>query len=339
MRKLLLFALAFIPFFVQAQGIITFENFSLTGSDTFYVNKMHHLQDDGFDEGIVHFPYVYDTTYGGFWSGGFAYSNKTDSVTSGSGNLYSAKAGKGYGGSAKYAVFTPGYNTAHNIQVRNISHDTIENHNWFTMSSMYVTNSTYAYNSMRDGDGLAKKFGGVTGHDPDWFKLVIRGYRHWGNQIRMTDTVEFYLADFRSADSTKNYIIKDWTRVNLTKIISADSLSFDLSSSDTNMYGMLTPAFFCLDNISLAVPIGIKNVPAQNFAKVYPNPATNNLYVEITDADVKQVSVYDVTGKLMATQPAAIGKMSFNTATFANGVYMLRLDGQQGSAMLRFIKQ
>jgi hypothetical protein len=42
----------------------------------------------------------------------------------------------------------------------------------FNGQGVYVTNTTYAYNSMRDGDMFAKKFGGPTGNDPDWYKLL-----------------------------------------------------------------------------------------------------------------------------------------------------------------------
>lgn len=340
MLKRLLFALAFVPVFAHAQGnAITFETLSLPGTDTFYVNSLHHIQDDGFTLGSVHFPYFYDTTYGGYWTGGFAYSNKKDSVTSGYTNMYAAKAGTGYGGSDKYAVFTPGYVSSPNLYIPQNPNDTVENTNWFLGGTMYVTNSTYAYNSMRDGDGLAKKFGGVSGNDTDWFKLTITGYRHRGAQVTRGGTIDFYLADFRFANNAQDYIIKNWTPVNLAPIGGADSLDFQLSSSDTNQYGMLTPAYFCLDNITLNVPTAIKSIPAQSLAKVYPNPATNHLFVEISDASIRQAAIYDVTGKLITAQSAATGKLNFDIAAFSNGIYFLKLDGNDGSASVRFIKQ
>ena len=61
------------------------------------------------------------------------------------------------------------------------------------IDGMYVTNGTYAYLSMLNGDAYAKKFGGVSGNDPDWFKLTIR---KWYNGILANDSVTFYLADY-----------------------------------------------------------------------------------------------------------------------------------------------
>src|SRR5690606_13300086 len=115
----------------------------------------------------------------------------------------------------------------------------------YLMSEIIVTNSTYAYYSMKDGDAFAKKFGGVTGNDPDWFKLTIKMYF----QGIFNDSVDFYLADFRFTDNSQDYIVKDWQSINLSSYGSMDSLSFELSSSDIGMWGMNTPAFFCIGGI------------------------------------------------------------------------------------------
>lgn len=339
MRKLILFAAALAPFLGTAQTI-TFETLSLPGNDTFYVNASHNLIDDGFNVGSVHFPYLYDTSFDG-WSAGFSYTNKKDSVTSGYTNLYAAKAGGGFAGSDKYVTWTPGYTTTQNLYIPQNVNDTVENTNWFNPRTMYVTNTTYAYNAMRDGYFGAKKFGGPSGNDPDWFKLVVSGYKHRGLQItRSADSIVFYLADFRFANNTQDYIIKDWTMVDLRTLGAVDSLSFALSSSDNDpVYGMNTPAFFSMDNLTIAMPTSIENQPAKNLAKVYPNPATDHLFIEVADAAFTQASIIDVRGKLVASEAITGSRLNINTASFANGVYLLKLEGPNGGSVLRFVKQ
>jgi len=99
---------------------------------------------------------------------------------------------------------------------------------------------------MKYGDGFGKKFGGVTGMDSDWFRLTITGW-YQGNPI--ADSVNFYLADFRSPDTTQHYILKSWAFVDLLPLGNVDSLTFILNSSDTaGGFGMNTPAYFALDN-------------------------------------------------------------------------------------------
>ena len=116
-----------------------------------------------------------------------------------------------------------------------------------TVSGAYFTNTTYAYLSMRDGDGIAKKFGGVSGNDPDWFKLSITGI---DNSDEYTATLDFYLADFRFADNSQDYIIDSWAWVDLTSLGNVVGIEFVVTSSDVGDYGMNTPAYFAIDNLA-----------------------------------------------------------------------------------------
>ncbi len=195
----------------------------------------------GFTSGGVHFNNNYNAAYGS-WDG-FAYSNMTDTTTPGYGNQYSAITGGGAGGSANYGVSYMGYSTPPTITFAGIT----------DISGMYVTNTTYAYLSMRDSDSFAKKFGGDDGSDPDWFKLSTWGIRADGS---LTSPVDFYLADFRFTDNSQDYIVNDWTWVDLSGLGNVVGLQFSLSSTDNGAYGMNTPAYFALDDLNGApVPI------------------------------------------------------------------------------------
>lgn len=175
------------------------------------------------------------------WSG-WAYSNVTNLTTAGFTNQYAAYnvSGGGTGdGSANYAVasaFAPGDSTiALPAGQRALS--------------ARVTNTTYAALSIRDGDPFAKKFGGASGNDPDFFRLTVTGR---DAQNAPTGSVEFYLADFRFADNARDYTVKDWTTLDLTGLgVATTTLSFGLDSSDVGAFGMNTPAYFALDNLAL----------------------------------------------------------------------------------------
>ena len=93
----------------------------------------------------------------------------------------------------------------------------------------------------------------VSSNDPDWFKLTVYGSDALGNVL--SNNVEFYLADYRSSDSASDYIINDWQELDLTSLSDAECLYFNLSSSDTGDFGMNTPGYFALDNVSYtAIP-------------------------------------------------------------------------------------
>ena len=65
----------------------------------------------------------------------------------------------------------------------------------------------------------------------------------------ITDTVDFYLADFRFEDNSQDYIVTDWTWLDLNTLGNVTEISFAWSSSDTGVWGMNTPAYFCMDDV------------------------------------------------------------------------------------------
>jgi hypothetical protein len=115
--------------------------------------------------------------------------------------------------------------------------------------SARITNTTYAALSMLNGDAFAKKFGGPSGNDPDFFLLTIQGFDALG---ALTGSVPFYLADYRFPSGSQDYVLAQWTTVDLTPLGPATRLGFGLSSSDNGPFGMNTPAYFALDNLAVA---------------------------------------------------------------------------------------
>jgi hypothetical protein len=123
------------------------------------------------------------------------------------------------------------------------------------VESACFTNNAYAYDSMLNGDSFAKKFGGTTGNDSDWFKLTIIGKNADG---AATGTVDFFLANYQFSDNSQDYIIHNWTSVDLTGLGDhVASLTFALDSSDHSYdpgtggdWGMNTPAYFAMDNLT-----------------------------------------------------------------------------------------
>ncbi len=174
-----------------------------------------------------------DYGFAGCCSSGWTYSNQTDNSTAGFGNQYSAYAGGGQGGSANYGVAYLGQAQAQ------FASATVVGGAWFT-------NTTYAALSMRDGDSFAKQFGGDSGNDADYLKLTITGFNGSAN----TGAVDFYLADYRFADNTQDYIVSQWSFVDLASLGAVTRMEFTLSSSDNGDYGMNTPAYFAMDTLA-----------------------------------------------------------------------------------------
>lgn len=200
-----------------------------------------------------------------FW-GGFTASNHTDLNQSGLSAQYTAATGAGYDGTTQYGVaYCMGVQT-------DVYASDGQAH---TVTGCYVTNNLWAYQNMHDGDATATPFGGTTGNDPDWFKLTATGKNANGQTI---GTAEFYLADYRFANNDEDYIINTWEWFDLTSLGAVHTISFSLSSSKNNSGGMITPAYFCLENFNGEAPL--PPTPPQDLPPYVVNPVDDVVFNE-----------------------------------------------------------
>ncbi len=195
----------------------------------------------GFFCGDIWFPHDADD-----WSwSGFVYSSETDTTNPGFMNQFSAVTGTGVEDSSNYGV------AAIPLDWMSGTFDPIPQTVSFetdtTVAGVFLTNTTYTYFSMRDGDGFAKKFGGIDGTDSDYLRIIITGYDQYED---MTGMIIFYLADFRSPDNSKDYIVDQWEWVDLSALGTVVKLEFTMESSDTGMFGINTPTYFALDSLT-----------------------------------------------------------------------------------------
>ncbi len=172
---------------------------------------------------------------------GFGLSNIYSQATTGTISLYSA-----------YATSTPTNNFLIYQQAPSPFASSIyfENNEERVISSISVANSTFAFLIMKYGLGQEiRPFGGENNDLEDWFILTIEGYDKKGKK---TGEIEFYLADYTFENRKRNYIINDWTTIQLDSLKEVNRLVLTLTSSVTNNQGiMLTPPFLCIDNIKI----------------------------------------------------------------------------------------
>ncbi len=208
-------------------GSIVTKNSTFTSGSGGTVGIFQNTYSRAYDQPDGEGSFQYD-----FWSG-WAYSKETYNITPGFSNQYSAIPGSGAGGSENYAVSYGPTNISFNTRL-----------NFSQGRGVFVTNTTWAYYAMLDGDPPSRKFG-----QGDWFQLRIEGFENMDS----TGTIDFYLADFRSTESDNHYIVDDWRFVDLSPLGTVDTLAFTLTSSDTGDWGMNTPNFFAIDDIG-AIP-------------------------------------------------------------------------------------
>jgi hypothetical protein len=235
--KLWIAALISAQMTVVSADLATFDDLPLNGADFYNGADLA----GGFTDGGMHFNTDHNPTFGN-WAG-FAYSKVNDTTTAGFGNQYATwTPGTGAEASGQYGVVFAdpnGFNVPPVLTLQLPAR----------VAGMYINNATYPALSMRDGDSFAKKFGGASGDDPDFFKLTIRGQDAGASN---TGAVDFYLADYRFADNAFDHIVDEWTWVDLRGLgPDVKTLHFDLASSDVGQFGVNTPAYFTIDHVTV----------------------------------------------------------------------------------------
>lgn len=217
--------------------VITFENMTLPASG--YLDGNSGDLSSG-DEVSVPFQFdgvSFSNTFGidaewgyTYWNG-FAISNVVNTTDGTYSNQYAAKPGSGHQ-STNYAV---AYSSSATIAFPEP----------VTVSGFRIANTTYAFAIMTETDpnGFSSPLG-----PGDWFSVTATGSLD-GNVVA---AAEFLLADLRGGAPVG--VRSDWSWFDLAALGTIDSLSFSFAGSDVGDFGLNTPAYFAMDNLTYAVP-------------------------------------------------------------------------------------
>ena len=113
------------------------------------------------------------------------------------------------------------------------------------ITGFYVTNSAYTLNAILNGDYADDAFG-----EGDYLSLTVKGY----NGETLTGEVMFYLADYRSANESERFALKEWKWLDLSRLGAVTRLEFEMFTTKSDAYGFTTPTYFCLDNFGGVAP-------------------------------------------------------------------------------------
>lgn len=203
--------------------VIDFENIELP-KEGYINNKPMQL------EGITF--YNKFTSEWGSWEG-FSFSNCNDITNADYSNQYSVYSNGGADKSEKFAVAFAGHEEP--------THFKFPDGQTKTFRNVMVNNSTVTALIIKNGNTFSKKF-----ESGDWFKVIFTGYNAAGEKTSEKPVV-YYLADFQDG---KNYICKDWKEVNLESLGKVNKITVTFDSSDKGQYGVNTPQYVCLDNLT-----------------------------------------------------------------------------------------
>lgn len=289
--------------------LVTFNELS-TGDEAYYLPSGDSL----FNSGPVSLKYNGGE---GFWSG-FTYSNLSEINNDYAHDQFAAASLSGMdGNSTNYVVSYVANNWMSGTYDPIPAEIKVTNGEVVQFGGFYVNNTQIGLTSIRDGSLYNKKFGGETGNDPDWFKLMVWGIR---SDNSITSKIEYYLADFRSRDNSKDYIQNDWRWVDLKSLGEVKELRFELQSTDNGDFGMNTPAYFCMDNLSILKLQGafISNPIDDIYLEINASPINIELadYFNASGAGITYEITSNTDANLVATNfSGSVLNLSFSPDT------------------------
>jgi len=214
----------------------------------------------------------------------------------------------------------------------------------FQLSHLLMSQVGYIHGSFYDGlsenHGLRLGDGAWHGNDQlpadRWVTFIV--YLDYSNKKIYFETPYFNkvtVADFLSKSTSTN-LMEDFKPTAISLHTSADiSNASQMDHKYDNI--KVTALKIVPPNI---ITLSISEQLAQSF-NLYPNPATN--IVNITNNEnisIKQVEIYDVTGKLINTQNFNNEtEIQLNVETLTSGTYMLHLQTNEGTAIKKLIKK
>jgi hypothetical protein len=161
-------------------------------------------------------------------------------------------------------------------------------------------------------------------------------FKGFKNGIKKDSVVNFYLADYRFADNSKDYIIKNWRWVDLSKIGSFDSLTFSFASSDTfGGFGINTPTYFCIDNLTYSIKQSLEEKLSSKDVSIFPNPAANQLFIDLPK-NIKSFEciVSDINGKEIMRES---NSNSMDVSELNSGLYFISIKTDMGDVSKKFV--
>lgn len=224
-------------------------------SDATYVQFPINYSEQGWKPGK---PWCYE-----YWNGGVAISNFKNMEQGGSTNQCSVYNAEGAKSGSNFAVCY-GYSNSDPVDFWKCAKIYITDQKGYTVTtenkpvtgkakvgkfnSVWVCNTTYAYKVMQNGS-LQSQNG--------WFKVIFIALDAKGKQIE-GKRVEYYLANFdaskKAVSGLESKIREGWNQVDLSALgdnVSAIAVNFE--GSDKNQYGLNTPAYVAIDDLSVTV--------------------------------------------------------------------------------------
>jgi hypothetical protein len=163
------------------------------------------------------------------------------------------------------------------------------------------------------------------------------------------DTSDFVLLNFNAVDTTvsvdNDYFMANEIEVSYqwinadTKTIIENATNRSFTPTQSGNYAVIVTGICSDTSGAHHYDLIITNSDAFNSTNVniYPNPATDNIRVTLTDAVSGTISIVDLHGNTVASKTIGSSTTNISTADLASGVYVVKFSSAKGVAVKQLI--
>ncbi|MEM1320548.1 MAG: T9SS type A sorting domain-containing protein, partial [Bacteroidota bacterium] len=99
--------------------------------------------------------------------------------------------------------------------------------------------------------------------------------------------------------------------------------------NDTLKMKIVSPEYFIVSN---------RDIIKDERVRVFPNPATNHLWIDAPHLELEQLSLYDAYGQLVIhNQSLQRGRSQVLLSTLPSGIYLLKIQSPEGILTRRIV--
>lgn len=154
-----------------------------------------------------------------------------------------SNSGAGARHSNNFAVVN-GYSDANNDKAASFNFSASKE---YLVESIAICPTSYVYGTITKGNPFGNNPGKSLKETGGWFKVTATGYTAAGTK---TYTIEKYICDYRNASKPVD-IASTWQTWDLSGLGRVNKVVFNFEGSDTGQWGLNTPAYLAIDDITL----------------------------------------------------------------------------------------
>lgn len=183
--------------------------------------------------------------------------------------------------------------------------------------------------------GMAIK--SVSGSEFDLNQFV---YLNWGEGASFTNTVKGFRNGSEVASTTFDGYSATFTPMTIvlnSNFNNIDEVRFYITSG--GYVGNQSATNHSINSIKVSTPVlGIDDFDLSSKFGIYPNPATNQVIIDVKELDNANLEISDVNGRKLLTQKLNKTSNTVKIDHLTSGMYLFKINSNEGSAIAKVIK-